>query len=163
MALNPLKVTAGFGNTVFDGDIPHLLRRGFGQIILSPTDRMSFQLPGVDTVFFDRGRTYVITEPIAAYQRRFESEGLQSKVISYAAQTGMIQFDLEGISKVNKDNIFSFFANPLMNYSKQLFFFTNEDLKIFEVYLWQNSIVSRVTIPNRFNISMTFKNMRELN
>jgi hypothetical protein len=162
MALNPLKITTGFGNTVFDGNIPHLLRRGFGQIVIAPTDRMSFQFPGIETVFFERGRTYVITEPILAYQRRFEDEGLKSKVISYAAQSGMIQFNLEGISKNNVNQINAFFANPLMNYSQQLFFFTNEDLKIFEVYLWQDSIVSRETSPNRFNVSMTFKNMGEL-
>ena len=61
------------------------------------------------------------------------------------------------------DEIKAFFDNALIMFSKQLFFFTNEDLKIFEVHLWQNSLVSRETSPNRFNISMTLKNMGELN
>jgi len=157
-----LLTSKGFGNTVFDGDIAHTSTRGFNISLIVVTDRMSFQFPGLPIVFFDRGRTFVITEPISPYQRRFEDESLQSKVISYGAQSGMIQFDLEGISKKNNDEIRAFFDNALMMFSRQLFFFTNEDLQIFEVYLWQDSFISRETSPNRFNISMTLKNMGEL-
>lgn len=157
-----LITSKGFSNTQFSGDIEHLTRRGFSQKLIAPTGRPSFQFPGVSPVFFERSRVYPIVEPVIAYQRRFEDEGLNTKVISYGAQTGSIFFELDGISRINADEILAFFANPLLNYGKQPFFFTNEDLRIFEVFLWQNTLVSRETSTNRFNISMLLKNKGEL-
>jgi len=116
-----------------------------------------FQKTGVTTVTFDRGRVFPISEPIEVYQHRYDTEGLNTKVISYNVQNDFINAPFTGLSAANKTALETFFQHVNVNWSESDFTFVDENSQSRTVRLWQDRFNMVENSPNRFSVSFLLK------
>jgi len=116
-----------------------------------------FQKTGVTTVIFDRGRVFPVSEPVEVYQHRYNTEGLNTKVISYDVEINFINASFTGLTSANKTALETFFQHANVNWSESDFTFVDENGVSRTVRLWQDRFNMVETSPNRFSVTFLLK------
>jgi hypothetical protein len=116
-----------------------------------------FQKSGAPNVTFDRGRVFPVSEPVEVYQHRYDTEGLNTKVVSYGVQNNFINASFTGLSAANKTALENFFNDPDVNWSENTFTFVDENSVSRTVRLWQDRFNMVETSPNRFSVTFLLK------
>ena len=117
----------------------------------------TFTKTGVTTYTFSRGNTYPITHDYEVNEVRTVSGGGASKVVVHGSPQEFWSINLQNISDTDIDNLFNFLDDTLINWSEQIFTWTDHNSVARNVRLWNQSISMPSTGSDLNNVELILK------
>ena len=117
---------------------------------------------GAANVEFERGRIYPITDRVDIHQKRYETESMNSKVVTNGVVRSLRRVNLEGIQTGNFQEILSFMGDASVNWGENQFTFQDEDGATYSVTLWQDNFLGEEIQPNRYRVVFDLKQFKDV-